>query len=289
MKDSADSVRKQATDLIDELIEMHFSKLRNLAFRLQPKQRDILLIHLDEYERTQISMEHDFIKNKDTEEEKLQYPTKDEIQILNEEGNPTDYLLIDDPTWAMAPNGLAFGIIPRDVMTAAEIHNHVGERVLAFHKIEKILEEQGLDNITKTRREDAIIEKVKTKSNFFIEPKNKSEATRNILNYGSLFLRYISIILEDTSKEVLTAVYKILKHILAIPGFGNKANFQKILVSIIKHSFKHNSHIVRNDAQMIVMDIMLTMKSRTFISTMSQYLDHEDWHIREECLKAIII
>ena len=60
-------------------------------------------------------------------------------------------------------------------------------------------------------------------------------------------------------------------------------------MSIIKHSFKHNSHIVRNDAQMIVTDIMLTMKSRTFISTMPQYLDHEDWHVREEFLKAIII
>ena len=96
---------------------------------MQPKQRDILLLHLDEYERTQISIEHDFIKNKDTEEEKLQYSTKNEVQILKENGNPTDYLLIDDPTWAMAPNGLAFETMPRDVMTATEIHNHVGERV----------------------------------------------------------------------------------------------------------------------------------------------------------------
>lgn len=71
---------------------------------------------------------------------------------------------------------------------------------------------------------DAIIEKVKMKSKFFMEELDNSEATKNFLNYGSLFLRYLSIILEDHSQEVLTAVFKILKKILAIPGFGNKGN-----------------------------------------------------------------
>ena len=73
---------------------------------------------------------------------------------MNEDRNPTDYLLIDDPTWAMAPNGLAFKIMPRDVMTVAEIHNYVGERVMAFDEIEMILEAQGIYNITKTLGED---------------------------------------------------------------------------------------------------------------------------------------
>jgi hypothetical protein len=153
MKDSADTVRKQAVDLVDELVEMHFTKLQKLAFWLQPKQRDILLIHLDEWEKTRINMEHDFIKNKDTEEEKLQNPTEDEIQILNDNGDPTDYLLIDDPTWAMAPNGLAFGVIPRDIMQSAEIHNHLGTRVMALHEICRILDEQGFSDLIKTRKE----------------------------------------------------------------------------------------------------------------------------------------
>ena len=153
MRDSADTVRKQAIDLVNELVETYFTKLQRLAFWIQPKQRDILLKYLDEWEKTRIAMEHDFIQNKDTEEEKLQNPTEDEIKILNENGDPTDYLLIDDPTWAMAPNGLAFGVIPRDVMQAAEVHNHVGSRVMALHEICRILEEQGFEDIIKTRKE----------------------------------------------------------------------------------------------------------------------------------------
>lgn len=153
MKDTADSVRKQATDLVTELVEMYFSRLQRLAFWLNPKQRDILLAFLNEWERKRLLTEHDFVKHNENEEEKLTSPTEDEIQILNADGNPTDYLLVDDPTWAMAPNGLAFGIIPRDLINLAEIHNHIGTRTMALHQMQKILEELGFDEITKNRKE----------------------------------------------------------------------------------------------------------------------------------------
>ena len=239
LKDSADCVRQQAKETLNEIVEAHFNKLRRLAFWMNPTQRDQLLIYLDDWEKTKIRLEEEHggvkLDRNDKEEDKLEHPTENEIQILNENGDPTDYLLIEDPSWAMAPNGLSFGVIPRDIMSAAEIHNHLGTRVIALREIEKLLEEE--DNF------------------------------ESILNYGSLFLRYLSILLEDHSQEVLLCVFKILKRILAIPGFGNRANFQQVLLSIVKHVFKHKSITVRQDAQTVVRDIMLTMKLRTFIST----------------------
>jgi hypothetical protein len=121
---------------------------------MNPKQRDQLLIYLDEWEKTKISLEQEHggleIDRKSKLEEKLEYPTENEIQILNKHGNPTDYLLIEDPSWAMAPNGLSFGVVPRDVMNAAEIHNHLGTRVVALREIEKLLrDEDNFENILK--------------------------------------------------------------------------------------------------------------------------------------------
>ncbi|CAI2387636.1 unnamed protein product [Moneuplotes crassus] len=261
IKDSADSVRKQANKTLEELVETHFTKLQKLAFWMNPKQRDDLLIYLDEWEKTQMRLEeeHGGVDNnlKGTEEEKLEHPTEREIEILNEKGDPTDYLLIEDPSWAMAPNGLSFGVIPRDVMNAAELHNHLGTRVTALREMEKIL---GQDD------------------NF-----------EHILNYGSLFCRYLSIILEDHSKEILKSVFKILKKILAIPGFGNKVNFQRVLIAIINHVFKHKDVSVRQGAQTVVKDVMLTMKIRTYISTITESMMAQEWIVREECLRAIII
>lgn len=261
IKDSADSVRKQASQTLNELVEAHFSKLQKLAFWMNPKQRDDLLIHLDTWEKTQIRLEDEHggvdPHKEGTQEDKLQNPTEKEIEILNENGDPTDYLLVEDPSWAMAPNGLSFGVIPRDVMNAAEIHNHLGTRVTALREMEKLL------------RED--------------------ENFENILSYGSLFCRYLSIILEDHSKEILKSAFKILKRILAIPGFGQKVNFQKVLIAIVKHVFKHKDVSVRQEAQTVVRDVMLTMRIRTYISTISESMMDEYWLVREECLRAIII
>ena len=154
LKDSADSVRKQATETLNELVEAHFAKLQKLAFWMNPKQRDQLLIHLDEWEKTQMRLEDEHggvgSHRGENQEDQLENPTEKEIEILNENGDPTDYLLIEDPSWAMAPNGLSFGVVPRDVMTAAEIHNHLGTRVTALREIKKLLEdEENFDNILK--------------------------------------------------------------------------------------------------------------------------------------------
>jgi len=65
-------------------------------------------------------------------------------------------------------------------------------------------------------------------------------------------------------------VFKILKKILSIPGFGNKVNFQKVLIAIIRHVFKHKDISVRQEAQTVVKDIMLTMKIRIYISTITE-------------------
>jgi len=261
LKDSADSVGKQASESLNELVEAHFTKLQKIAFWMNPKQRDQLLIHLDEWERTIIKLEEENggadKEKRDKQEDKLENPTEKEIQILNENGDPTDYLLIEDPSWAMAPNGLSFGVVPRDVMASAEIHNHLGTRVVALREIEKLLREE--DNF------------------------------ENILSYGSLFWRYLSILLEDHSKEVLKSVFKILKRILVIPGFGNKVNFQKVLIAITKHVFKHRDVSVRQEAQSVVKDVMLTMKIRIFISSVTDSLNSEDWLTREETLRAIIV
>ena len=278
LKDSADWVRQQASISLNEIVEAHFSKLQKLAFWMNPKQRDQLLIHLDEWERTRIRIdeEHGGMKNdsKSKEEDRLQDPTENEIQILNENGDPTDYLLVEDPSWAMAPNGLAFGIVPRDVMSAAEIHNHVGTRVIAMREIEKIIDEEGSLESNGLR--------VKNTKTIYEVPKY------SLLNYGSLFLRYLSILLEDTSQEVLYSIFRIIKKILEIPGFGNKGNFQNIAISIARYSFRHKVVAIRHEAQVIMKEIMLTMKARTFIGTMTEWMDTENWMIKVECLKAII-
>lgn len=229
---------------------------------MNPKQRDSLLAHLDQWEKTRIRLELEhggeanFYKN--NEEEKLQEMTEDEIKILNENGDPSDYLLIEDPSWAMAPNGLAFGVVPRDIMQGTEIHNHLGTRVIALREIERILEEQGFVDIQTMRKQGEY------------QNADNSKATENFLNYGSLFLRFLSILVEDPAQEILFGIFKILKRILAIPGFGNKANFQHILLAIVKHVFKHKNINVRSEAQVVVHDIMLTMKSKTFLSTLAQ-------------------
>ena len=278
LKDTSDWVRQQASITLSEIVDTHFSKLQRLAFWMNPKQRDQLLIYLDEWERTRIRIneEHGGMKvdPKIKEEEKLQNPTENEIQIFNENGDPTDYLLVEDPSWAMAPNGLAFGVIPRDVMNAAELHNHVGTRVIAMREMEKIIEEEGSLESNGLRNNNS---------------KVISEAPQySLLDYGSLFLRYLSIILEDTSQEVLYSIFRVVKKILAIPGFGNKGNFQSIAISIAKYSFKHKVVSIRQEAQIVMREIMLTMKSRIFIGTMVDWMNTEEWMIKIEWLKAII-
>lgn len=124
-----------------------------------------------------------------------------------------DLYRIDDEGWAKAPNGLVFGVFPKDLVDATQSINHFNTRVTALGEMDDLL---------------------KNESNFY-----------HVLKYSSLFLKFLCTLLSDSSRDIIFAAHDLLWRIIAIPGFNAKANYSELLRVICDKNYSSEDPNVR--------------------------------------------